>query len=813
MFAEVREDVRYGWRLIRKHPLLSCALVATLSLGIGLDAGVFTLINGMLFRARVEEHPETFVQVDVQYAGAGIAEEASALPIVSARDFAAYRDGSRSLSPVAAWRPVHATLSGDADAAASTAVPLLVTCDFFDVYGDAQLIAGRLFRPEDCGQPGASPVAVVAEELWRTRFGGDDRIVGRAISLNGFDFTVVGIIKAGFAGQLRGPIWIPYTMQARFYAGRDLFREPKVPWLIMIGRLRPGVSRAVASAELNVLARQQDRLEPGRTSTIRLTNGSLIEMPGVRTQAFWIVPLVMGALSLVLLIACANVTMLLLSRAAARRHEIAVRITLGATRGRLLRMLLTEGVLLALAAGPLSALIANEVPVVFKSRIPLMPYYPVHFDAATFAYMAAMTFLAGGLAVVAPALESLKHAVSDALGRHDVLSSGRWRWRTSDAFVAGQVAMSLVLLVAAALFVRGEFALRTADSGYDTRQILVATPRVGVPPYTRESAAVFYRTLAVRVRALAGVRAVSFASVPPLADSESGMPNTVVTAVGQNTRATAIVNSVTPDYFRTLGITLLRGRAAAEGDGAAAIVPVVVSEALARALVRNGDPLGELLEDSRRRTLQIVGVARDMKSSFGAAATSIVYTPRADGSGGAMLIRFSGDAAAAAHAVREVIQALDHDAAVEPRTLASVHDDLADRFLRLVGMVGFLGIVAIGLAAIGIYSVAAFAASRRIREMGIRIALGATRADILVLVLWAGVRPIAAGLLVGLTLAIVASVALQQVFAQAPIAIDLRDPATYAAAAAILAALALAAMLGPARRAASADPMYALRQE
>jgi hypothetical protein len=283
----------------------------------------------------------------------------------------------------------------------------------------------------------------------------------------------------------------------------------------MIGRLRPGVSRAVASAELNVLARQQDRLEPGRTSTIRLTNGSLIEMPGVRTQAFWIVPLVMGALSLVLLIACANVTMLLLSRAAARRHEIAVRITLGATRGRLLRMLLTEGVLLALAAGPLSALIAYEVPVVFKSRIPLMPYYPFHFDAATFAYMAVITFLAGGLAVVAPALESLKSSVSDALGRHEVLSSGRWRWITSDALVGRSAGDEL----------------RPSGSRRPLPARRIGTARRRPPATTPDRSSsrhhalvcrrivasrrpVFYRTLAVRVRALAGVRAVSFAVYP-----------------------------------------------------------------------------------------------------------------------------------------------------------------------------------------------------------------------------------------------------------------------------------------------------------
>jgi len=440
-----------------------------------------------------------------------------------------------------------------------------------------------------------------------------------------------------------------------------------------------------------------------------------------------------------------------------------------------------------------------------------MPYYPFHFDAATFAYMAAITFLAGALAVVAPALESLKRSVSGALGRQDAPWPGRWR--TSDLLVAGQVAMSLVLLVAAGLFLRGQLALRSADPGHDPRQILLASPRLGVPPHTRESAAIFYRTLAERVRALAGVRAVSFASVPPLADVEGGLPKTAVTAAGPNTRATAIVKSVTPDYFRTLGIALLRGRAAGEDDGSGAIVPVVVSETLARALLGSRDPLGELLEDSRRRTLQIVGVARDTESGFGGAGASVVYTPRADGNGGAMLVRFSGDAAATARAVRQTIQALDHDAAVEPRTLASVRNDLAEAFLRLVEMVGVLGVVAIGLAAIGIYSVAAFAASRRIREMGIRIALGATRAEILALVLTAGARPIVAGLAVGLTLALVASVALQQVFAQAPIAIDLRDPATYAAAAALLTTLALAAMLGPARRAASADPMHALRQE
>src|SRR5438477_5225593 len=165
------QDVRHGLRLIRHHPLLSCAIIATLALGIGLDAGVFTLINGMLFRARVEQHPETFVQVDVQYAGPGIADETSALPIVTARDFTAYRDHARSLFPLAAWRPVHATLGGDADVPATTQVPLLVTCDFFAVYGDAQMIAGRLFRSEECAEPGAAPVVVIAEELWRARFG------------------------------------------------------------------------------------------------------------------------------------------------------------------------------------------------------------------------------------------------------------------------------------------------------------------------------------------------------------------------------------------------------------------------------------------------------------------------------------------------------------------------------------------------------------------------------------------------------------------------------------------------------------------
>jgi predicted permease len=804
------QDLHYGIRLIRKHPILSIAIVATLALGIGLDAGAFTVIDGVLFRARVKEDPSSFVQLDPEYSEPGVAQT-TGLPFATLADYVAFRDGARSIKALAAWLPARATLSGGPAAAPQDVVPLLVTCNFFSVYPTVPIV-GRVFREDECRSPGSAAVAIIGETLWRNRFAADPSIVDAPIDLNGREFVVIGVVPSEYDGQLRGPIWIPYTMEAPLFAGRDLFREPSSRWLVMVGRLRPGISRIAAAAELQAIALQQDRLVPGRKTALRLTNGSLFEMMRSPATALAVVPLVMGALSLLLLIACANVTMLLLSRAAARQHEIAVRLSLGATRGRLMRMLLTESLLLAVVAGPASAWIAWQVPIVWKSRIPLLPFYPFELDLATFGYMAAVTFGAGCVAGLAPALETLKRSTSASLQGQDAI--GTRRWRTPELLVVAQVAMSLVLLVGAGLLLRGEHALRTADDGFDGTHVLLASPRISVPPYTATSAAAFYRSVVSDISALPGVRSVALASTPPLGDFENGVQATPMRKLAEAATAYAVqLSAVSDRYFDTMNIAIVRGRALREGDEAARVQPIVVSESLARVMWPGADPIGQLLEHARGRVCEVVGVARNIDSGIGgSAAAALVYAPRAEAAAGdALLVRFDGDSAAVAKAVRESIRSRDVNATVEPKTLTAIREELADRVMRIVGIGAFLTVVAIGLAVIGLYGVTAFVAGRRTKELGIRMALGATRRDVIALVLLSGSRSILAGLTIGVVMAAIGARALQRVFEQTPL--DVRGPATFVVAGLMLGAIAMAAMFGPARRAASADPVHALRQD
>jgi len=803
-------DVRAGYRVIRRSPLLSGAIIATLALGIGLDTGVFTLVNGMLFRARVERHPETFVQIGLDDVRPG-APPPAALPFASLADYRAYRARAASLSDIAAWSPARASVGlMSQDAAAVDMVPMLVTCNYFDVFGADAPLMGRLFRQEECAAPGAAAVVLIGEEVWRTRFGADPHIVGETIALNQRPFTVIGVMKSGYAGSLRAPIWVPYTMQAAL-ASTDAFHDERARWLVMFGRLKPGVSRATARAELAVIAAQQDRLEYGRQTAVRLTNGSLIEEPAVQPLTFWIVPLVMGALSLVLLIACANVTMLLLSRAAARQHEMAVRVSLGASRGRLVRMLLTESLLLSVMAVPLSAWIAYEVPVVFKRTIPTLPFYPFQMDYAVFAYLAGLTTVAGVLAGLAPALESLKPSLSASLQGQDALAA-LTRWRTRDLLVALQVAMSLVLLAAGGLFVRAEYRMVHADPGFEMDRVLLVTPRLRVPPHTPATVAAFQRTVVDRLAEIPGVRAVAHASDTPLGDGESASPTvTVAAAEGTATTVrTASINVVSRDFFDALNIALIRGRLFEPGEVAGQLPPVILSESLARSLWSR-DPIGEAVDVDGHRS-RVIGVVRDTRSLLRDAGVPTVYAvPGPASVTNAILVRFDGDARAAATAVRAAVSALDADAVVEPRTLAALRDDAASRFMRLVLTVLFLALVAGVLAIIGIYAVVAFATSRRTKEIGIRVALGATRLDIIRLVMASGTRPILVGLAAGTGLALLAAQALMRVLANAPVPLEPRNPTTYAAVAAALAAAAVLAMLGPAWRAASTDPVGALR--
>ena len=799
----VLDDLRFGARLLRKHAVLSAATILTFTIGIGLNAGVFTVLDGLLFRPRVAYDPSSFVELIVDKADAG---KRSVVPLVSLEDYDALARAT-SLRDVAAWTPVHAAV-GD-ETRAREYIPLLVTCNFFAAYGPDRPLLGRLLRDEDCARSDTPPIAVIGEDLWRTAMAADPNVIGSSLLLNRRAFTVVGVMPSQYAGQLRGPIWIPLTAARLFYGGRDLFRERSAPWLLgVVGRLRPGVSRTTAASELAVVARQLDAAVPNQRTTIRVTAGAMIDTPLVRDAAAWVVPLVMAAPVVLLLIACANVALLLLSRSMARHYEIAVRLSLGASRARLLQMLLVESALLAALAALPSVAVAYSAPWIFRSLIPTLPYYPFAIDVRVVAFLAVVTAFAGVGAGIVPALESLKRDVSAALHGREALP-GATGWRARDVLVAAQVGMSLVLLVGAGMFLHAEVRMLKADPGYDSEHVMLVAPRVAVPPNTPESAAAFYRTFAQRALGIPGVRAVAYERTA--AGERFGSEISTIVAADTGVTVTATMSVVSSEYFRTLQIPMRGG--AVFGDEVTATKSVVVSESVATMLWPGHVPVGAIarLGDTE---VTITGVARDVPSMASGAGERTIYwpaaTPRA---GDVVYVGFTGLESQTAQAIRDVIAALDPDAVAQPLTLAAIRRDQARKFMPIVELVVGLGIVALALGAAGIYGVVSFAVGRRTREMGIRIALGATHGDIIGIVMRSSAAPVAIGIIGGVGLAFIGARTLARVFTYTPVQLQAWDPIVYAGVIALLSGAAIAAMLGPAERAAAADPVRALRQD
>jgi putative ABC transport system permease protein len=778
------QDLRFAVRLARRSPLLTGAVVATLALGVGLDTGIFTIIDGAVRRPRVERDPGSFVHIQADFDTPTLHFKDNPFG-TTASDYTAYRAGTESLSELAAWHIVRVAVAQDA----TQTLAMRVSCNFFAVYGLPHALLGQAPSPADCDK--SQRFVVLSEEVWRARFEADSQIVGKTVELNGEGFPVIGVVPADFPGQLRGPgYWLPLQMQ-----------PADTPRLALEGRLRRGFSRAAAERELTALAKQQDLAHVGRATTISVTNGSVLEDPLLGRAAALIVWLTMSGLTLVLAIACANVTVLLLSRAAARQREMAVRASLGASRSRLVAMLTTEGVLLGLAALPFSAYLSYQVPRIAKLMVPMLPYYNMRPNLAVFAYLVVITAVTGCLAGLAPAAESLRTDLSSGACGRDAVALAGTRWRIRDLLIAGQVAMSLVLLVGAVLFVRAESAIRHSDAGLDTEHTLVMPVR-GVAPAQRQM-------LMDRVGAIPGVRSVALAQASPL-DVEL-MPTALVRRADQAdamARRSASVGTVSPGYFETLRMPAVRGhvlsRASAAND-------VVVSQSLARALGL-AEAVGLPLIDDGGRTLVVVGVVRDV--DLLSAPAAMIYRHRADDEpGGVLLAQVAGSAPGIGQQMRQELNAIEPSAAVQVRTLASAFQDLAARFSVLVTFVSFLGLVGVVLALIGVYGVVAFAVSRRTKEVGIRIALGATRPVIMRLLLSAGVAPVAVGLAAGLLLSFVAASVLGRVLAGAPVPIDIHDPRAFGFAAAVLVATVLAAMSLPAWRATLSDPVDALRQD
>ena len=797
LLATFWEDVRYGCRVIRRNPLLSLVVVLTLTVGIGINASIFTVVNGMMLRPHIYKDPDSFVRVVPESRLQGVPRQ------VSYQEYLHLRDSTRTVRQLAAFSyfPV---LIGDDDPGGS--IGIAVSCNFFRVDGLDRAIVGRLIDGGDCAAPGQAPVAVIAEKVWHQRFASDPHIVGRITHVNNRAVTIVGVAPDLTTGWLTPPnIWLPYTAQPYMDSSRNAFSDSALLWLTLAGRLAPGFSARQVRAEFDILERQEDLLHPGRATAVTTTDGSWLSEFELYSSArdLFLLAFFMGSFTLVLLIACANVATLLLSRAASRRREIAVRLSLGAPRIRLVRMLITESLVMAALAGTASAWLVRHVPhPLFRYLAPRAPEYPMDPDWRIFLYISAIVLLSGLLSGLAPALESVKVELASSLKGYGSLLRGGGRLRAT--LVTAQVAMSMVLLVGAGLFAKSEERNLHADPGYLPQKVVVSQLRF--PENTPVAAArVRLDAIAQRMKALPGVHSVAFSDELPMI-----FRATVELRPPERADAVQAVDVYTgsPGFFETVGVPILRGREFQNGDGPA----IVVSRLLARTFWPKSDPLGKTLTVNGF-SATVVGVAKDVDPvRFGGSENPPLYLMRgAHPNRNILIVRFDSDPKAGAFAVRSALREYDPGMFVVARVLQSWIDQVTEVLWNVVSLIVLLGLVATVLATTGIYGAVSFAVNQRTRDLGIRLALGATRSDIVREVFVSGGRPVLRGLFIGLWLSVALAASLRQNMKGTPLRLDSSDPLLYGGAALLLAAAAALAMSGPARRGSNSNPLDALR--
>jgi macrolide transport system ATP-binding/permease protein len=683
---------------------------------------------------------------------------------------------------------------------------LLIACNFFSVYsiarhiGDRPLL-GRLMTADDCRE--SRPVILISEAIWRNRLGADPQIVGKTFHFNQQPLTVIGVLPIPYAGCVNGAqVWMPFTVQPYLKVGNDQVRtEPPPQWLFLAGRLNQGFTRRDAAAELQTIGAQQDALDTGRRTSISVSDGSWLGHPQMRASGMWSIPLIVGALSCVALIACANVATLLLSRAAARQRDVAIRLALGAGRWRLVRMLLCESLLLASIAGLASLYLTYRIPVLIVGNLgPRGPQTELRLDPdwRVFLYLSAVTILAGFLAGLAPALESLRVQLADSLkGRHGRSTSGSGGGRGLRRLLVGtQVALSLVLLVGAAVMARGADRLITAQASAGVEQVVLARLSVPRQPNTQSVTLSSHRAIESRVLSVPGVTSVAWTAAQSFfgkARMELELPGRPVI------HAASMV--VSHGYFKTMQVPIVRGRQFEDSDSVLNLVtmPVIVTESFARQVWPSEDPLGKVLRLARSNlSVEVVGVAKSTAmDSWGEDEGPLVYSPwQPDRMLHLLVVRSAGDPALLPKALAGAVKLELPTAVVEAKSIPSWLSELTLPLWQIASMIAALGGTALVLTIMGIYGVVAFAVSRRIKEIGIRMAIGARSGDILASVIAGEVKPILIGLAAGLLLALPASVALQKTMERAPFTIDTRDPIAYAIVCGILITVALVAMLG-----------------
>lgn len=804
-------DWRFAARTLLRNPLFTAGAVLTLAIGIGVNSTIFSLANGMLFRPMTAiRSPSTLVWI------AGLWRDTNRTTGMSYPEFLEYaaRSGD-AFSSVTAFAPTSFSVAGGTDPQRIRGH--LVSGSYFSALGVTPVL-GRLLQQSD-DLPGAEPRLVLGYRLWQQRFSGDPGIVGHPIVVNGQPIVIVGIAPEGFLGPERAQaaeLWIPISAASRISASQGTWlTQPGTFWLRVIGRLRDRRSIQEATPIITTIAATVEQAHPesNKNRTAMLSSAATGVRPSDRNELLPIAGLLLMVTALVLVIACANVANLLLARGVARSLEFSVRAALGATRRRLVRQLLAECLLLGACSAFVGLLLSFWAADLLASRLPEADFGGL-VPAPDWRVLLFTALMACGSVCVfglVPALSATRDALLPRL--RETASAGGRRSRLQGSFVVAQLSLSLVLLLAAGLSLRALHKAGAIDLGFTPDHLFTASYDLVLQNYPEPRRDAFRRTLRDRLAALPGVTSAALASLPPLSGTMVSTIATSTDEAGQPSRARAYMNAVGPGYFATLELSLLRGRGITEEDGRGAPQAAVVNETLARQLWGNADPLGRsvrLDED----TLRVVGVARNSKYDEPTEdPRPFVYLSLAQHAPvdrETVLVRTAGSPALIAPSVQASLRGLDPSLPIfDARTFDEVLKDRADKQRGLSGLFAVFGLVALLLASLGLYGVMAYTVTRRTREMGVRLALGATPAQLTRLIAHDGLRLALAGVSIGSVLAF----PLTRLLGALIFRVDVADLAAFAAACAVLVGVALAAAILPARRAARVDPIAALRAE
>jgi predicted permease len=809
------QDVRYALRLLARSPGFAVTAILSLAIGIGANTAIFSVASALLFRP-LPGLTDAGHLVDI-----GRTQNGRGFDTTNYPNYLDVRARTTTLADVYAYRiePMPMSLSGPDGA--ERVYGFMVTGNYFNVLGTHAQI-GRVFTDAD-DMPGRNAVTVLSDHLWRTRFGADPKILGRVITITNTPYAVIGVAPRGFQGTtiLQNDLWLPLTNHPKGAVG-DMFTSRAVAWLMMGGRLKPGVTVKQADAELHAIGAALQREYPKDNEGRGFAVAASSIFPGRISIISGFIGVLMALVALILLIACVNLAGMLLARAAGRQREIAVRLAIGAGRGRLVRQLLTESVVLFAAGCAAGLLLSRWLQASLMSVLPELPLpigVTIETDWRVLTFTIVLSLAAAVLCGMAPALQASRPNLVPSL-KSQGLDGSPARLRLRSAFLVSQVALALLLVVAGGLFLRAlERAVRI-DPGFDQANVDVVSLDLTLAGFKEPEGRQFADDLLTRVRALPGVSNAALSVDLPLDGGRMSfgdvrLPGAPRQPLRRNT-APVDWNLVSPGYFSMMKVQLVRGRDFSTADNAHAPKVAIVNESLARKLFGTEDALGKVFDvdtplSTASDTYTVVGIAADVHVvDLTGPVDPYVYVPFAQQYQPrvSLLVKTAGTSVipgvrALVHQMQPALPVTSAMPLSEVTAIGLVPQRLAATLSGTLGLVGLL------LAAIGIYGVTSYAVSRRTREIGVRIALGADRGAVLRMVLRQGTLLVGGGIAIGLGFAAIASRFLHSLL----LGVSAVDPLAFAGAALLFAAVALAATYVPARRAARIDPMTALRAE